>query len=78
VTPPHGLLQGWGCAYRSLQTLCSWFLLQHYTSVATPGHRQIQETLVALDDKPASFVGSSKWIGAIELRCARESERERG
>eukprot|EP00850_Spirogloea_muscicola_P002976 SM000011S19154 [mRNA] locus=s11:1166090:1170192:- [translate_table: standard] len=58
---------GWGCAYRSLQTIMSWFLLQHYTSLAVPNHRSIQQTLVDLGDKPPSFVGSSQWIGAIEL-----------
>lgn len=30
---------GWGCAYRSLQTIISWFKLQHYTSKPVPGHR---------------------------------------
>jgi hypothetical protein len=58
---------GWGCAYRSLQTLCSWFQRQHYTSRAPPGHREIQSTLAALGDKPAEFIGSKQWIGAIEL-----------
>lgn len=33
------LFQGWGCAYRSLQTIISWFRLQHYTSVPVPTHR---------------------------------------
>jgi hypothetical protein len=33
------MFQGWGCAYRSLQTIISWFRLQHYTSVAVPTHR---------------------------------------
>lgn len=32
-------LQGWGCAYRSLQTIISWFRLQHYTSITVPTHR---------------------------------------
>lgn len=58
---------GWGCAYRSLQTIVSWFRLQKYTAKPVPGHRQIQEVLVALKDKEASFIGSSNWIGAIEL-----------
>ncbi|KAK3260146.1 hypothetical protein CYMTET_30883 [Cymbomonas tetramitiformis] len=31
--------KGWGCAYRSLQTLCSWFRLQHYTTVPVPSHK---------------------------------------
>lgn len=30
---------GWGCAYRSLQTICSWFTLQGYTSKRPPSHR---------------------------------------
>ena len=58
---------GWGCAYRSLQTLCSWFRLQHYSSAPVPTHREIQECLCRIGDKPASFVGSKQWIGAIEL-----------
>ena len=58
---------GWGCAYRSLQTLCSWFALQNYTALAPPTHREIQRVLVDIGDKPESFVGSSSWIGAVEL-----------
>jgi hypothetical protein len=30
---------GWGCAYRSLQTIVSWFRLQKYSSKPVPGHR---------------------------------------
>ncbi|CAI5473383.1 unnamed protein product [Closterium sp. Yama58-4] len=58
---------GWGCAYRSLQTIVSWFRIQQYTSVPVPTHRRIQEALVEIGDKEAAFVGSSQWIGAIEL-----------
>ena len=58
---------GWGCSYRSFQTICSWFLLHDYTSVATPTHKQIQQTLVALGDKPPAFVGSRDWIGSLEI-----------
>ena len=58
---------GWGCAYRSLQTIHSWFQRQHYTATAPPSHRDIQSRLVALGDKPADFIGSRQWIGAIEL-----------
>lgn len=58
---------GWGCAYRSLQTIISWFRLQQYTSVDVPSHRKIQETLVEIGDKEPSFIGSREWIGAIEL-----------
>lgn len=58
---------GWGCAYRSLQTIVSWFVLNNYTTTHVPSHRTIQETLVGLGDKPATFVGSRQWIGAIEI-----------
>ncbi|KAJ3613936.1 hypothetical protein NHX12_017515 [Muraenolepis orangiensis] len=34
---------GWGCAYRSLQTLCSWFREQGYTDCPVPSHREIQQ-----------------------------------
>ncbi|ALC44715.1 CG16979 [Drosophila busckii] len=59
--------KGWGCAYRSLQTICSWFLLQGYTERAIPMHIEVQEYLHKINDKPASFVGSSQWIGSTEL-----------
>ena len=36
---------GWGCAYRSLQTLCSWFQIQSYSSAPVPSHRDIQSCL---------------------------------
>lgn len=39
---------GWGCAYRSLQTICSWFAKQLYTSRGVPSHREIQQTLVSI------------------------------
>eukprot|EP00727_Mastigamoeba_balamuthi_P013708 m51a1_g8960 putative ufm1-specific protease 2 (540) ;mRNA; r:1057286-1059300 len=66
--------KGWGCAYRSMQTLWSWLLLAGYTSRAVPMHRQIQETLAALGDKPATFVGSRQWIGAIEISLCLDSQ----
>ncbi|KAL7601803.1 hypothetical protein Lser_V15G21368 [Lactuca serriola] len=58
---------GWGCAYRSLQTIVSWFKIQQYTAIHVPSHREIQESLVEIGDKDASFIGSRDWIGAIEL-----------
>lgn len=33
----------WGCAYRSLQTLISWFRYQGYTDKPIPSHREIQQ-----------------------------------
>jgi len=59
--------QGWGCAYRSLQTLYSWFVAQGYTSTAVPSIPQIQRALVDMGDKPRTFAGSREWIGAVEV-----------
>ncbi|XP_041984844.1 probable Ufm1-specific protease 1 [Aricia agestis] len=59
--------RGWGCGYRTLQTICSW--MNHNTGNATevPSIRKIQEILVSLEDKPASFLGSRQWIGSFEV-----------
>lgn len=43
---------GWGCAYRSLQTLFSWFRLQGYTNKPTPTHPEIQKCLITLGNNP--------------------------
>ncbi|KAH9058656.1 hypothetical protein Ae201684P_005997 [Aphanomyces euteiches] len=59
--------KGWGCAYHSLQTLASWLLHNHYTALGVPNHREIQEILVKMGDKSPSFVGSTEWIGSMEV-----------
>ncbi|XP_063776823.1 ufm1-specific protease 2 [Pseudophryne corroboree] len=59
---------GWGCAYRSLQTICSWFNYQGYTERPVPTHREIQQALVDVGDKPSAFIGSRQWIGSIEVQ----------
>lgn len=58
---------GWGCAYRSFQTIWSWFRRQHYVATPAPDHREIQRALVAASQRPPSFLGSREWIGALEL-----------
>ncbi|XP_050511056.1 ufm1-specific protease 2 [Diabrotica virgifera virgifera] len=58
---------GWGCAYRSLQTLASWFKLQGYVDRDVPTYQEIQQCLVDIRDKPSSFVGSRQWIGSTEV-----------
>ncbi|KAG5862869.1 hypothetical protein JTB14_023939 [Gonioctena quinquepunctata] len=58
---------GWGCAYRSLQTLASWFKLQGFVDKEVPNFLEIQKCLVDIKDKPASFVGSRQWIGSTEV-----------
>uniref|UniRef100_A0A4W6C3P3 Ufm1-specific protease 2 n=1 Tax=Lates calcarifer TaxID=8187 RepID=A0A4W6C3P3_LATCA len=60
---------GWGCAYRSLQTICSWFQQQGYVERPVPTHREIQQALVDVGDKQPSFVGSRQWIGSIEVQA---------
>jgi hypothetical protein len=64
---------GWGCAYRSLQTVVSWFRWQGYTEVPVPSHKAIQKCLVDIGDKPASFLGSRQWIGSTEVSFCLES-----
>lgn len=39
----------WGCAYRSLQTIVSWFKYQGYTDRSIPNHRDIQQVCVHTD-----------------------------
>ncbi|XP_049848462.1 uncharacterized protein LOC126315264 isoform X2 [Schistocerca gregaria] len=58
---------GWGCAYRSMQTLVSWITKQNLSIKPVPTHAEIQRMLVQMGDKPPSFVGSNKWIGAVEV-----------
>jgi len=59
---------GWGCAYRSLQTIVSWFKLNHFNQdINVPSHLEIQQVLVDLKDKPEPFVGSKQWIGSTEI-----------
>ncbi|KDR23802.1 probable Ufm1-specific protease 2 isoform X2 [Zootermopsis nevadensis] len=64
---------GWGCAYRSLQTIVSWFKWQGYSERAIPTHHEIQQCLVTIGDKPSSFVGSCQWIGSTEVSFCLES-----
>nr|CAH0101801.1 unnamed protein product [Daphnia galeata] len=58
---------GWGCAYRSLQSIISWFRLQGYANRTVPTHQEIQQCLVDIGDKAPSFVKSRQWIGSMEV-----------
>ena len=60
---------GWGCAYRSLQTIVSWFILNTSVgkNVKVPTFKEIQTILVKMGDKDKKFIGSTDWIGAIEV-----------
>ncbi|XP_037297202.1 ufm1-specific protease 2 [Manduca sexta] len=64
---------GWGCAYRSMQTIFSWFRFQGYTTVEVPSLRDIQQCLVKIGDKQSSFLGSKQWIGSTEVMFCLET-----
>eukprot|EP00928_Gymnodinium_smaydae_P017877 TRINITY_DN16827_c0_g2_i3.p1 TRINITY_DN16827_c0_g2~~TRINITY_DN16827_c0_g2_i3.p1 ORF type:complete len:495 (-),score=106.35 TRINITY_DN16827_c0_g2_i3:82-1566(-) len=58
---------GWGCAYRSLQTCVSWFRRQHYTVKEVPSIPDIQGHLKRIDEAHRDLrVGSRQWIGTTE------------
>lgn len=59
---------GWGCGYRTLQSICSWIIhvKQDLSNATVPSIFRIQQTLVELEDKPASFLQSNQWIGTCE------------
>lgn len=59
--------QGWGCGYRTLQTISSWVKLNKQTSAPVPSLQEIQKTLVNIEDKETSFIGSRTWIGSFEV-----------
>ncbi|VDM75960.1 unnamed protein product, partial [Strongylus vulgaris] len=58
---------GWGCAYRSLQSIWSWFILNGFTDKPVPTHLDIQKCLVEIKDKEEKFIGSKQWIGSTEI-----------
>jgi len=67
---------GWGCGYRTLQTLCSWIFFnivesdtksKSTKSYEIPTIMDIQNALVAMQDKPSSFIKSKEWIGSFEV-----------
>ncbi|XP_049815423.1 ufm1-specific protease 1 isoform X1 [Schistocerca nitens] len=61
--------KGWGCGYRTLQTLCSWVkesLKGNGSPPPVPHIREIQSVLVGIEDKPTHFIGSRDWIGCFE------------
>ncbi|KEG15434.1 hypothetical protein DQ04_00071020 [Trypanosoma grayi] len=61
---------GWGCAYRSLQTILSWFQYEGLMDKPMPDLRAIQEILAVKDAEKMGrkdFVGSRDWIGSFEI-----------
>jgi hypothetical protein len=46
----------------------SWFIEQSYSAeFPIPTHKEIQQLLVSINDKPKEFIGSQEWIGAFEV-----------
>ncbi|KAK2964845.1 putative Ufm1-specific protease 2 [Blattamonas nauphoetae] len=64
---------GWGCAYRSLQTIQSFF--KHLGEKRDPlSLSDIQDTLIEMGDKPEKFKEErSPWIGSIEVSFVLEN-----
>ena len=61
--------QGWGCAYRSLETLLSWFRLQQKLKLLTvPTVKEIQNIIDLIDcTSDQKLSNSNTWIGATEV-----------
>lgn len=62
---------GWGCGYRTIQTISSWISLRQASLV--PTLPQIQKALVDCEDKPPSFLNSKDWIGCFEAAIVIDS-----
>lgn len=62
--------RGWGCGYRTVQTLCSWLCRSWSPPKGScrspPSLPDIQQALVTMGDKPDTFSGSREWIGTFE------------
>lgn len=59
--------KGWGCAYRSLQAILSWYCLQGLVAVPPPTIKSIQSKLFEINDYSSNFIGSKEWISAVDV-----------
>lgn len=59
--------RGWGCGYRTLQTICSWIINNENMEESVPSIDIVQRTLVLVEDKERTFIGSKEWIGSFEV-----------
>uniref|UniRef100_A0A6S9SDF4 UFSP1/2/DUB catalytic domain-containing protein n=1 Tax=Chrysotila carterae TaxID=13221 RepID=A0A6S9SDF4_CHRCT len=65
---------GWGCAYRSLMSIISWFRLQGYTAVLNPTHYEIQKRLVEHCGQSADeLLGKKQWLGSQDVALFLEN-----
>lgn len=71
LTDGQNIFQGWGCGYRTLQSLCSWLRHELTTTdkaaAEVPSIPAIQEALVVMGDKSERFKNSRDWIGSFEV-----------
>ncbi|KAF7660090.1 hypothetical protein LDENG_00288760 [Lucifuga dentata] len=62
--------RGWGCGYRTIQTMASWLCHNWSPPVGQcrtpPSLPEMQQALVSMGDKPGSFLTSREWIGTFE------------
>ncbi|XP_049588586.1 ufm1-specific protease 1 isoform X1 [Syngnathus scovelli] len=61
--------RGWGCGYRTIQSMASWLgsnVKPQVQNKPPPSILEIQQALVSMMDKPSSFLGSKEWIGTFE------------
>mmetsp|Transcript_16409 Transcript_16409/g.19606 ORF Transcript_16409/g.19606 Transcript_16409/m.19606 type:complete len:529 (+) Transcript_16409:245-1831(+) len=65
---------GWGCAYRSLQMVMSWYELAGLTDTKPLSILRIQENLFNMGVMDADFyVGCKQWIGSQEVSWLLDS-----
>ncbi|OII72985.1 cysteine protease [Cryptosporidium ubiquitum] len=58
---------GWGCTYRSLQMVLSWYLINNYTNKHVLSIPEIQDFLKQNDPTHSNLeIGSNSWIGTVE------------
>lgn len=62
--------KGWGCAYRSLQMVMSWYQLSGQSNATPLSILNIQEKLFDMGVMDAAFdVGCKQWIGRFPTLC---------
>lgn len=55
---------GWGCAYRSIQTIFSWLWEQTYIQNKVPTLPEIQSALDSIDTTRI-IKGTKQWLGTM-------------
>jgi len=66
--------RGWGCGYRTLQSIASWVIGQKGLGTEVPSIRDLQKVIAEQDDtKPSTFVGCKEWIGCYETFLALDA-----